>query len=108
MHRAGVGPRGPLGGPELDKLYTGAPNLEKGGRFATNITSDPKDGIGDWSEQDIADLLTNGTDKCFNEPVGMADVLASTSKYSPEDVAAMATYIHSLPAKPGNGKHKSC
>ena len=101
-------PRNSLGGPELDKLYAGAPNLEKGGRFATNITSDPKDGIGDWSEQDIADLLTNGTDKCFNEPVGMADVLASTAKYSAEDVAAMATYIHSLPAKPGNGKHKSC
>jgi mono/diheme cytochrome c family protein len=101
-------PRGALGGPELDRRYAGAPNLEAGGRFATNITSHAKDGIGDWSEEDIAGLLSSGMDKCFNEPQGMADVLPSTAKLPVEDVAAMATYIHSIPAKPGNGKHKSC
>jgi mono/diheme cytochrome c family protein len=100
-------PRGALGGPELDQLYAGAPNLEAGGRFATNITPS-KDGIGDWSAQDIADLLKSGTDKCFNEPTGMAAVLASTSKLSDEDVAALGDYIHALPPRPGNGKHKSC
>ena len=101
-------PRGSLGGPEEDKLYAGAPNLEKGGRFATNITSHPKDGIGDWSADDIASLLSSGTDKCFNEPEGMRNVIASTSKLSPDDVNALATYIHTIPAKAGNGKEKSC
>ncbi|WP_309606365.1 cytochrome c [Phenylobacterium sp.] len=99
--------RGPLGGPNLDKLYAGAPNLEAGGRFASNITPH-KDGIGDWSEQDIADFLRSGTDKCFNEPVGMKDVIASTSQLSPADDAAIAAYIHTLPAIAGAAKHKTC
>lgn len=100
-------PRNALGGPEEDKLYAGAPNLEKGGRFAVNITPH-KDGIGDWSEQDLTDLLTSGTDKCFNEPDGMRNVIASTSKLPAEDVAALSTYIHALPPKAGNGKAKTC
>jgi len=100
-------PRGALGGLETGKLYGGAPNLEPGGRFASNITP-AKDGIGDWSESDIADFLKTGTDKCFNEPTGMADVIASTSKLSDEDVAAIAAYIHALPAVAGNGKKKVC
>lgn len=101
-------PRNALGGPETDKLYAGAPNLEAGGRFATNITAHPKDGIGDWTVDDIASLLSSGTDRCFNEPTGMAGVLASTAKLSAEDNTAIATYIHALPAKAGNGKHKTC
>jgi len=100
-------PRNALGGPELDKLYAGAPNLEAGGRFASNITPH-KDGLGDWSEQDIADFLKTGTDKCFNEPTGMRDVIASTSKLSDADLAALAAYIHALPAIAGNPKHKTC
>ena len=100
-------PRGPLGGPKPDQLYAGAPNLEAGGRFATNITPH-KDGIGDWSAQDIADFLKSGTDKCFNEPTGMASVVASTSKLSDEDLAAIGAYIHALPPLAGNGKHKVC
>ncbi|HZZ30782.1 MAG TPA: cytochrome c [Phenylobacterium sp.] len=100
-------PRNALGGMEAGKLYAGAPNLEAGGRFANNITSS-KDGIGDWSEQDIADFLKSGTDKCFNEPTGMKDVVASTSKLSDADAAALATYIHALPPRAGNGKKKTC
>jgi mono/diheme cytochrome c family protein len=100
-------PRGPLGGPELDKLYAGAPNLEAGGRFASNITPH-KDGLGDWSEQDIADFLKSGTDKCFNEPTGMKDVIASTSKLADTDIAGIAAYIHALPPIAGAPKHKTC
>jgi mono/diheme cytochrome c family protein len=99
--------RSPLGGPELDKLYAGAPNLEAGGRFASNITPH-KDGIGDWSAQDIADFLKSGTDKCFNEPTGMKDVIASTSKLADADLSGIAAYIHALPAIPGAPKHKTC
>ncbi len=100
-------PRNALGGFEADQLYAGAPNLERGGRFASNITPH-KDGIGDWSATDIADFLKSGTDKCFNEPTGMKDVVASTGKLSDADLAALGEYIHALPAKPGNPKHKTC
>jgi len=100
-------PRNALGGVEADKLYAGAPNLEAGGRFASNI-SPHKDGIGDWSEQDIADFLKSGTDKCFNEPTGMKDVVASTGKLSDQDLAALGAYIHALPPIAGNPKHKTC
>jgi mono/diheme cytochrome c family protein len=100
-------PRNALGGVEAAQLYEGAPNLEAGGRFASNITPD-KDGIGDWSEQDIADFLKSGTDKCFNEPTGMRDVIASTSKLSDEDLAALGAYIHALRPIAGNPKHKTC
>jgi mono/diheme cytochrome c family protein len=100
-------PRNALGGVETDKLYAGAPNLEAGGRFASNITAH-KDGIGDWSEQDVADFLKSGTDKCFNEPTGMKEVIASTSQLSEADLAALAAYIHALPPMAGNPKHKTC
>jgi mono/diheme cytochrome c family protein len=100
-------PRNALGGVEDGQLYAGAPNLEAGGRFASNITPN-KDGIGDWSAQDIADFLKSGTDKCFNEPEGMKGVIASTSQMSDADLAAIGAYIHALPSKPGNPKHKTC
>ncbi|HLZ75226.1 cytochrome c [Phenylobacterium sp.] len=100
-------PRNALGGMETDKLYAGAPNLEAGGRFASNITPH-KDGLGDWSAQDIADFLKSGTDKCFNEPDGMKEVIASTSKLPDADNAAIGEYIHALPAVAGNPKHKTC
>ncbi|WP_372782019.1 cytochrome c [Phenylobacterium sp.] len=99
--------RNALGGPELAKLYAGAPNLEAGGRFASNITPH-KDGLRDWSEQDIADFLKSGTDKCFNEPTGMKDVVASTSLLSDTDLAALGAYIHAVPPIAGNPKHKTC
>lgn len=100
-------PRNALGGVEAGREYAGAPNLEAGGRFANNITPS-KDGIGDWSAQDMADFLKSGTDKCFNEPAGMKEVLESTKAYSDEDAAAMGEYLHSLPAKDGNGDKKTC
>lgn len=100
-------PRNALGGMEAGKEYVGAPNLEEGGRFAVNITPS-KDGIGDWSADEIKEFLKSGTDKCYNEPAGMSDVLASTMNYSDEDAMAMAVYLHSLPSKDGNGKQKTC
>lgn len=99
-------PHNALGGPTGDR-FAGAPNLEKGGRFATNITQH-EDGIGDWSEQEIFDLLKTGMDRCFNEPVGMKSVLAATSRLPDADLAAMATYLKSLPPIPGNAEHKIC
>jgi mono/diheme cytochrome c family protein len=100
-------PRDALGGPREDQLYVGAPSQEPQGRFATNITPH-SDGLGDWTASEIADFLGTGQDKCFNEPAGMKEVVASTSKLPPEDLAAMGVYLHALPPKAGNGSHKVC
>lgn len=100
-------PRDMLGGMVSASLYAGAPNLEAGGRYASNITPH-KDGLSDWTAQDIADFLKSGTDKCFNEPTGMRDVIASTSNLSDADLAAIGAYIHALPARPGGAGHKTC
>ena len=100
-------PRGALGDVVATSRYAGAPNLEAGGRYASNITPDA-DGLADWTAQDIADFLKSGTDKCFNEPTGMRDVVASTSNLSEADLSAIGTYIHALPARPGGAGHKTC
>lgn len=100
-------PRDALGGEKQAHRYAGAPNLEEGGRFASNI-SQHADGIGDWTEQEIAEFLKTGVDRCFNEPMGMRGVLASTARLPDADLAAMATYLKALPARPGNARHKTC
>jgi len=91
----------------MSRLYAGAPHLEAGGRYASNITPH-KDGLEDWTAQDMADFLKSGTDKCFNEPTGMRDVVASTSNLSDADLAAIGAHIHALPPRPGSGAHKTC
>lgn len=100
-------PRDRLGRMDRARRYAGAPNLEAGGRFAPNITPHP-DGLADWSAADIADFLKTGTDKCFNEPSGMASVLASTRQLNAADNDAMARYLATLPPRAGNGRHKTC
>ncbi len=100
-------PRNALAAPELKKFYGGAPNLEVGGRFVNNITPHP-DGIEDWTQEELASFLQTGMDKCYNEPAGMANVLASTTRLSEADNNAMATYLKSLPPVAGAGEHKTC
>jgi len=100
-------PRNALGAPREDLRFSGAPAAEQGGRFAGNITPHA-DGIGDWSAADIANFLKSGTDKCYNDPSGMAEVIASTSQAVESDLDAMAEYLKSLPAIAGNKAHKSC
>lgn len=95
-----------LGGHTGDR-YVGAPSMEPDGLFAPNITPHV-DGLGDWSEEDIADFLMTGENRCFNAPEGMRNVLASTTNLPAEEIAAIAAYLHALPAKPGNGEHKKC
>lgn len=93
-------PRNVLGGIVADRRFAGGPDPEGKG-WVPNITPHP-DGIGSWSEKDIAYLLESGFTPDFDS-VGstMADVVTSTGKLSAEDRAAMAAYVKSLPARPG-------
>jgi mono/diheme cytochrome c family protein len=64
-----------------------------------NIT---QKGIGDWSEKDITYFLETGTAPDGNSAGGpMARVIKNTSQLSPEDRAAIAEYLKSLPPVDG-------
>jgi mono/diheme cytochrome c family protein len=65
-----------------------------------NITPS-KDGIGDWSEDDIAYLLETGNTPDYDTIGGtMAPVQRNMAKLTPEDRKAIAAYIKSLPPRP--------
>jgi mono/diheme cytochrome c family protein len=88
-----------LGGIVKDTEFAGAPNLESDGSVP-NITPS-KDGIGDWSEEDIAYLLETGNTPDY-DTIGetMAPVQKNMAKLTPEDRNAIAAYIKSLPPRP--------
>lgn len=92
-------PRNPLGGMDRDRWLAGAPGGTQGDA-TPNITPDEATGIGRWSAEEIADFLKIGM-----SPDGdfagssMAEVVdQSTGKLSDADVAAIVTYLRSVPA----------
>ncbi len=66
-----------------------------------NLTSDPETGLGDWSVEDIAKVISEGTDKdgdgvCPPMPVGPMGAFGGLKS---NDVLDIAHYIKSLPAQ---------
>lgn len=91
-------PRSFYGVLDRDRAFAGG---QLGRERVPNITSDPEVGIGKWSEDDIGTVLKLGMlpDGDF---VGsdMAKVVNNaTSKLPDEDIAAIATYVKSLPPR---------
>jgi mono/diheme cytochrome c family protein len=96
-------PRNFLGGIVAGRRFAGGPNPEGEG-WVPNIT--PK-GIGDWSEKDIAYFLQTGEMPEGDAAGGaMARVIRNTSQLGPEDRAAMAEYLKSLPPVEGPPRPK--
>jgi len=91
-------PRNILGGIKSGQRFAGGPNPEGEG-WVPNIT---QKGLAQWSEKDIAYLLQTG-DTPDGDSVGgaMTGVIRSTSQLPPEDRAAIATYLKSLPPVEG-------
>jgi mono/diheme cytochrome c family protein len=91
-------PRNLIWGIKEDRRFAGAKNMEGEG-FVPNIT---QKALGDWSAEDIARLLETGQ-RPNRDNVGgqMAAVVRNTSQLSPEDRAAIAAYIKSLPPAEG-------
>lgn len=91
-------PRNPLGGIIAAQRFAGGPNPEGEG-WIPNIT---QRGISDYSEKDLAYLFETG-----NTPEGdsvggsMTAVVRNTSQLTPQDRAAIATYVKSLPPVEG-------
>ncbi|MBE7183619.1 MAG: c-type cytochrome [Methylobacterium mesophilicum] len=92
-------PRNAIGGPKKDQWLAGAAAAEGQGNVP-NITGG-EGGIGDWSADDIANLLETGFTPEFDSVGGsMADVIKNTSQLTAEDRAAMAAYLKAIPPHP--------
>lgn len=95
-------PRNVLGGIIESQRFAGGPSPD-GSDWVPNITpvglqrDDEK-----WSEKDIASFLDGGMMPSGDFAGGaMADVIRSTSLLSPEDRAAIASYVAALPPRQG-------
>lgn len=98
-------PRDVFGGIVAGKRFAGGIDAE-GKEWVPNITQHA-DGIAEWSEKDVAFMLENGlTPSSAAVSSSMADVVANTGKLSPEDRAAMAAYIKTLPPRAGRAPKK--
>jgi mono/diheme cytochrome c family protein len=92
-------PRTFYGVLEQDRAFTGA---QLGKEKVPNITSDPTTGIGKWSAADIGTVLQLGMTP-NGDFVGseMAKVVNNgTSKLPDGDLAAIVTFVKSLPPQP--------
>jgi mono/diheme cytochrome c family protein len=96
-------PRNFLGGIVTAQRFAGGPNPEGEG-WVPNIT---QKGLGEWSEKDIAYFLETGEAPDGDSAGGsMARVIKNTSQLSPEDRAAIAEYLKSLPPVDGPPRPK--
>ena len=98
-------PRNLLGAEEIEQAMSGGryrdavPGGEKRTWFAPNLTS-AHSGLGIWPEAELVDYLKTGRNT-FVETFGpMNDVIMNSTRHLREqDVAAMAVYLKSLPAR---------
>ena len=73
---------------------------EVGPWFAPNITSDASSGIGSWTQQELTRYLATGSLPPKARAAGsMGEAVEHSFQYlTPADVAAIATYIRTIPA----------
>ncbi len=91
-------PRTLLGAPDRRRLLAGAPS-QSGGKRAPNITPDRDSGVGNWTEDDVVGVLTDGHTPEFDEVGGaMAEIVKNTARLTPPDRRAIAVYLESVPA----------
>ena len=91
-------PRNLLGGLDRKRSYAGNPHGPDNNE-APDITSDKKDGIGDWKLDDLIEVLKSGqTPDGDYVGSGMGEVVEGTAKLTDADRHAIAVYIKSLPA----------
>ncbi|WP_436639896.1 c-type cytochrome [Microbaculum sp. FT89] len=89
-------PRDALGGLERDKWLSGAPSPDGKGKVP-DITAT---GLKDWSANDIAYALETGFTPEFDTlGSSMAAVVRNMAELTPEDRAAIAAYLKSVPGQ---------
>ena len=96
-------PRNFLGGIVAAQRFAGGPNPEGEG-WVPNIT---QKGLAEWSAKDIAYFLETGQTPDGDTAGGsMVRVIKNTSQLPPEDRAAIAEYLKSLPPVEGPPRPK--
>jgi mono/diheme cytochrome c family protein len=89
-----------FGATEPSRFLAGTPHGPDG-KKVPNITPDHKTGIGDWSADDIVQVLTDGRTPDSDEVGGvMAEVVKSTARLTDADRRAIAAFLQSVPAVP--------
>jgi mono/diheme cytochrome c family protein len=90
-------PRNLLGATEPSRFLAGTAHGPDG-KPVPNITPDRDTGIGNWDEQDIVGVLTDGHTPDSDFVGGaMAEVVKSTARLTDADRRAIAIYLESLP-----------
>jgi mono/diheme cytochrome c family protein len=70
------------------------------GWFAPDITNDPVTGLGKWSADDVTTYLKTGHNRVSAASGPMAEVITyTTSQMTDSDLAAIATYLKSVPGR---------
>ncbi|HHW1690094.1 TPA: c-type cytochrome [Pseudomonas aeruginosa] len=78
------------------EFLSGSAPLE--GWIAKNLRGDHKDGLGSWSEEEIATFLKTGRNDRSSVFGGMSDVVEHSMQYMTDaDLKAIARYLKSLP-----------
>lgn len=73
--------------------------------YAPSLTADTEAGLGSWAVPDIVDLLHTGVSQRATVFGPMAEVVARSLQHLDErDITAMAVYLKTLPATPGEKK----
>jgi mono/diheme cytochrome c family protein len=90
-------PRNVLGAVKSALRFTGGPTPD-GKDWVPNIT---QFALGKWSEKDIAETLATGMTPDDRVGGAMVDVVRNTAQLTPDDRAAIAVYIKSLPPVEG-------
>ena len=92
-------PRDMMGGIVAGSRFAGAPNMDGPG-WIPNITPHA-DGI-KWSKDDMTSFLETGQTPDFDSAGGsMAEVIENMSRLTAPDRQAMASYLTTLPPRPG-------
>ncbi len=90
-------PKNLLGASDDDRAFQGGDAGE--GWFAPSLTSHERDGLGNWSVQDIVSYLKTGANQDTASVGPMTEVVMnSTQHLSDADLVAMATYLKTVPA----------
>jgi len=90
-----------LGGNSASKRFEGG-LIPVQNWYAPSLTSNKEAGLGDWSIEDISDLLQSGVSNRGAVYGPMAEVVYDSFQYlSDEDIRAVAVYLKTLPARAG-------
>lgn len=90
-------PKNVLGAEEQSNRFSGG---EVEGWWAPSLSGDKRDGIGDWSKDDLVGFLKYGRNDKSAAFGPMSDVIEHSTQYLKDrDLDAIATYVKDIPAR---------